>query len=92
MKPPAVFNEELMTADFPDGQIIVAPLDTDKTGDASEDVAAGVSRSFQRLRLRDQKQGAGSSWKSGGGGVGEVKNCIGKDGTRAIYTCHNVSL
>jgi hypothetical protein len=46
-----------------------ATRDADKTGDTSEDVAAGVCRSFQILRLRDGKQAAGSSWDSGGGGV-----------------------
>jgi hypothetical protein len=100
MKLTAVHDERLVTPDFPDGQIIVAPLDADKTGDTSEDVAAGVHRSVCRLGLREEKkQASGSTWDSGGGGVGDsvdsrlkVKTCVRDHGLRANCTCHNMNL
>jgi hypothetical protein len=100
MKLAAVHDERLVTPNHPDGQIAVALLDANKTGDTLEDVASGVHRSVCRLGLRqEKKQASGSTWDSGGGGVGDsvdcrlkVKNCVSDHGPHANCTCHNMNL
>jgi hypothetical protein len=62
-------DQTLTSEDFPDGQVLTMPLDGDKTGDDSPDVAEGVASSIGRLDLGASVSGQTSTQDSGGGGT-----------------------
>lgn len=62
------FATDFANADHPDGQIMTAIIDGDKTGNSSEEVADGVEFSVKKLDL-SRAQGAGICTDSGGGGT-----------------------
>jgi hypothetical protein len=62
-------DQTLTSEDYPDGQVLTMPLDGDKTGDDSPDVAEGVASSIGRLDLGESVSGQTSTQDSGGGGT-----------------------
>jgi hypothetical protein len=93
-KQAAVHDEGLTAPEHPDRQITVAPLDADKSGDTSEDVAAAVHRSVCRLGLREDKKASGATWDSAGGGIRDpvdrglkALGCVCEHGLRCNCAC-----
>jgi hypothetical protein len=89
----------LTSEHYPDGQVLTMPLDGDKTGDDSPDVAQGVASSIERLDLGNSVSGQTSTQDSGGGGtllsvhlplitLGVLK----EDALNGNCTLHNVNL
>jgi hypothetical protein len=64
----AAFDTRQVSADYPDGEVIVAVLDADKSGDSSKEVAESIVLSFKRFKLKDAHL-CGITTDSGGGGT-----------------------
>jgi hypothetical protein len=65
------FDTWQVSDDYPDGEVIVAVLDADKSGDLSKEVAESVVHSFKKFKLKDAAL-CGITTDSGGGGTIEA--------------------
>jgi hypothetical protein len=73
----ATWDDRIVTEEFPDGRIVVAPIDVDKSGDSSADVAVKIAHSLEKMNSSENVTVVGITSDSGGGGSVE-------SGVRAI--------
>jgi hypothetical protein len=67
-------DKTLNKALFPDGQVLMMSLDTDKTGDTSKDIAEGVKFSLDKLYLSKTNLPICISFTTDSGGGGTVES------------------
>jgi hypothetical protein len=73
----ATWDDRIVIEEFPDGRIVVAPIDMDKSGDSSADVADKIAHSLEKMNLSENGVVVAITSDSGGGGSVE-------SGVRAI--------
>jgi hypothetical protein len=64
----ATWDDCIVTEEFPDGRIVVAPIDVDKSGDSSVDEAEKIAHSLEKMNLSENVVVVGITFDSGGGG------------------------
>ena len=72
----AAFDERRKSDEYPDGEVIVATLDADKSGDTSKEVADYVLHSFKKLVLDKSAVWEITTDSGGGGTVESVAKCL----------------
>jgi hypothetical protein len=68
----AAFDTQQVSDDYPDGEVIVAVLDADKSGDSSKEVAESIVHSFKKFKLKDAVLCSLTTDSGGGGAIESV--------------------